>query len=549
MEQDIRRFLSEISPKWRARKLKDHPRWSKWIQSRYPSYTLAHATRFFMDGLASEPRCQMCEGVLKLPHHNTCSTRCRDQLKAQTGAFQLAQEKARATMLDRYGVENPAQSSDIQARRLCTMQKRYGAKVSERAREATRSRAREMNQKGRETLRKRHGVDNPGQLPDHHEKCRATLLEKHGVDNYFHSAEWKKRRDITVEQRWQQFSPPDITVLEVIAPAGDQTLERIRFCCDQCEGSCVAPTETYKWRIRNAGTPCKAQAGINHGSIKEQELANWIQSLGVTVVTNCRETLANRQELDIVVPEHQLAIEFCGLFWHNDLRLSRDYHLRKLERAQELGLRLITVFEDEWDQRPDVVKNRILQSLNISTDSVGARECEVVELEVAQAREFLDQYHLQGYAPCRVRLGLKHNDTLLMVMTFGALNRGKGYCSQPGHWELIRFSGNGISVPGGASRLFAHFVRKHKPQQVLSFSDRRWGDGSVYASLGFERNGATLPGYWYIHKGERIHRYRLRKNQHDDPNKTEYENRLAQGYLRIWDCGHTRWKWTQKQAQ
>lgn len=38
-------------------------------------------------------------------------------------------------------------------------------------------------------------------------------------------------------------------------------------------------------------------------------------------------------------------------------------------------------------------------------------------------------------------------------------------------------------------------------------------------------------------------RYGLRKNQDDDPTLTEYENRLSQGYTRIWDCGHARYEW------
>jgi hypothetical protein len=37
---------------------------------------------------------------------------------------------------------------------------------------------------------------------------------------------------------------------------------------------------------------------------------------------------------------------------------------------------------------------------------------------------------------------------------------------------------------------------------------------------------------------------RLRKNSLDDPTKTEYENRVEQGWNRIWDCGSIKLEWT-----
>ena len=41
---------------------------------------------------------------------------------------------------------------------------------------------------------------------------------------------------------------------------------------------------------------------------------------------------------------------------------------------------------------------------------------------------------------------------------------------------------------------------------------------------------------------KRLHRFTLRKNINDDPSLTEWENRVKQGYDRIWDCGSAKYE-------
>ena len=55
--------------------------------------------------------------------------------------------------------------------------------------------------------------------------------------------------------------------------------------------------------------------------------------------------------------------------------------------------------------------------------------------------------------------------------------------------------------------------------------------------------GDTQPNYWYIEGNKRVHRYKLRKQPDEPKDTTEWDLRREQGYNRIWDCGHSRWKW------
>jgi hypothetical protein len=110
------------------------------------------------------------------------------------------------------------------------------------------------------------------------------------------------------------------------------------------------------------------------------------------------------------------------------------------------------------------------------------------------------------------------------------------------HGELIRYA-TSKNVRGGARKLFKYFIKNYRPEQILSYCDKRWGTGSLYEQLGFIQQQDTGVGYFYVKGYDRIYRYALRKNENDDPNLTEYENRLNQGYKRIWDCGNTKWIW------
>ena len=54
--------------------------------------------------------------------------------------------------------------------------------------------------------------------------------------------------------------------------------------------------------------------------------------------------------MDIVIPELQLAIEFNGSYWHStEAGVIPGYHLMKTERCEQLGYRLIHIWEDEWN--------------------------------------------------------------------------------------------------------------------------------------------------------------------------------------------------------
>lgn len=246
------------------------------------------------------------------------------------------------------------------------------------------------------------------------------------------------------------------------------------------------------------------------------------------------------KEIDIYVPARNLAIEYCGLYWHRESKgKHRFYHWEKYQRCLQQNIRLLTIYDDEWITQKSKIERILLHSLGVEKNITGARNLQIREIEKRDAREFCDLYHLQGRSPIRVSLGAFHEERLVGVMVFSSPSRQS--CHDV---ELRRFCTNG-AYAGLADRMFKFYVRNWSPQTVVSFSDHRYYSGAVYHKMGFVHDGVLFPDYEYVRENgsERTNKSRFRVNRlHAFGHKgTEREIMSRLGYDRVWDCGKTRW--------
>ena len=287
-------------------------------------------------------------------------------------------------------------------------------------------------------------------------------------------------------------------------------------------------------------------------SKQELDLINLINSIHEGVIEHDREII-KPYELDIVIPSKKIAIEYCGLYWHSELAgKDRKYHLNKLNLCNEKGYKLITVFEDEWLLRKNIVISRLKNILGVSLNTIYARKCKIREILVKDVRLFCEENHLQGYGSgASIKIGAFYNDELVSVMTFSKPSLAKGYRKhKEGVFELHRFCSKlNYRVVGIASKLLKHFKRNYDWSEIFSYADRRWSDGNVYEKLGLSFIGETQPNYWYIDRQKRIHRFVLRKKPEEPKNITEWDIRQIQGWNRIWDCGNLKYQEKYKEDQ
>lgn len=268
------------------------------------------------------------------------------------------------------------------------------------------------------------------------------------------------------------------------------------------------------------------------------------------------------KELDIYVPSASLAIEYCGEYWHaassiEEERQDRTRHLDKHTACEAQGIRLLTVYESEWLERPHAIKRLVRNALGRQMGKLMARKCVLLPVGQSDATQFFNAYHPQGGGGYGQHYGLWHGGKLVACMrfTFGSNDRG-AHANRV--WTLSRYATR-VSVTGGASRLFSAFVTEHKPESVKSFSDNRYFTGGMYEQLGFVLEEVSAPDYQVYHPKTGLlpktawqrrkipARIRdLRSDETFDPAtdpRSEREMTYLLGAQRMFDCGKKRWVW------
>jgi very-short-patch-repair endonuclease len=105
-------------------------------------------------------------------------------------------------------------------------------------------------------------------------------------------------------------------------------------------------------------TKCYPLINTGYSNI-EEDFVNFCKLYFPNLRTNSKK-LIYPHELDIIIDELKLAIEFNGIYWHSTKRKPLGYHLMKTEKCEAKGYRLIHIWEDEWNNSQNEIKNRLI---------------------------------------------------------------------------------------------------------------------------------------------------------------------------------------------
>ena len=414
-------------------------------------------------------------------------------------------EQMKQTNLERYGVEY-AQNSDIIKEKIkCTNLKRYGNEYAI----------------GSDTVRK---------------KIVETSIDKYDDTNPYRG---KLHRELI-----KKFP-------ELIGFSGNKYICKcLNINCDVCEKKQFELPSPIFRRRKNQGielcpilNPILVSDGV---SDIENDIYLYIKSIYSGKIIQNDRSILNGKEIDIYLPEMNFAIEFNGLYWHSEVYKDKMYHQEKTILCENKGIQLIHIWEDDWLDKKDIVKDIIQSKLGMN-DKIPARKCTIKEVLSKESKEFLEKYHIQGNVNASIRIGLYYDDSLVEIATFGKLRNILHSNGQENQYELYRLcSKSGYTVVGGVSKLLTHFIRKYQPKQIVSYANLDISNGNVYNSF-FKKISITSPGYYWSKDGYKYHRsnftkHILVKNGYDK-NKTEEEIMHELGYYKVYDSGNIKYVW------
>lgn len=539
----------------------------------------------FRTGISSRPLCPECTNPIKLSpgHHQygiTCSRKCAMSLARKQGLLtarsikgrqtkerlygpdhdRRVAQKARKTMLERYGVENALKSDIFMAKKNETMVDRHGGINALRLDEFRHKHKTKLSNRSKEIVEEAlsevdriHGQryqylnrDVIGSIndkivyicPQHGEISQILRLHAQGRKCHKCSA---AEFGLTVRGTTEDFISKSKAIHD-----DKYDYHKVRYSTAYDEVEIICPNHGSFFQIPNyhlSGNGCqKCGLSISRG---EDELYKFICDLGITAVQRDRSQIGPK-ELDIWIPDYSLAIEFCGLIWHSDKFNNNPNHLlEKHEQCKEKNIRLLTIFEDEWTYQSDKVKATLRHLLGLSERGIPGRKTTIREIDWATTKAFLNRHHLLNSGPaCSHRLGaFDPYDNLIAVMTFGTPSDERGRTDLV---EMKRYVCDGRNHPGLASKMFKHAITLWNFPQVSAFVDRRWFTGEFKSIAGFNVIGTTRPSLFWVRHGDRYHRRFVTKKQLNNPqyaglSKREILARMK--FYRIWDCGKYKMMW------
>lgn len=278
----------------------------------------------------------------------------------------------------------------------------------------------------------------------------------------------------------------------------------------------------------------------------EKDIVKMVKELAPNIAIKINTKSAIKPyELDVFIPEKNIAIEYNGLYWHSEhMGKDKNYHYNKWLSCKEKGIQLIQIWEDDWNRNPELVKNMIAHKLGVSKkENFYARKTKAQVIIKKEADNFLNKNHIQGTVGARLAYGLFEKDKLIAVMLFK--NEAN---SNAKTLNLLRYA-TSEKVVGGFTKLLK-FAEKQNPEvtSIVTFSDNAISDGGLYVNNGFVEDGAVKPDYMYIVGGVRVHKFNYRlKRFKKDPNLkwlegyTETQLARLNNIPRIWDAGKIRY--------
>lgn len=528
----------------------------------------------FLFDIKNKPRCLCCENYVNFDrftkgYYSYCSITCRNKdeklkLIGEKNPMKddINKKKIKKTKLEKYGNENYVNVDKIKKTKNDRYNdENYNNRIKAKktnfdkygnSKYTNRTKAKKTNlerygdvyynnpDKRHKTNFNKYGV----KIYNNRDKAKNTCMLKYGVSSHTQSDDYKTSMFKKTIENW-------INKLNI----NDNDLNYDGDCfiiSNYCKKHKTFKINKYVLRNRlNYGindicTICNPIS--EHTSIKEKEISDFIcDELG----HKTKKIKINGKEVDIFLSDYNLGIEFNGLYWHSNIFVDKNYHINKTNICEENNIQLLHVFENEWVYKKEIIKSIIRNKLNIVKSKIHARKCEIRDLKTSEAKDFLNNNHIQGFVNSSVRLGLFYDNELVSIMTFGKSRIVTGGNPKNiGEYELLRYCSKlNTVVVGGASKLLKWFIKKHNPIKIITYSDRRYSMGNLYLKLGFMFIKNTTPNYWYFKSGDLIlhHRFKFRKNVLIDkygysPDKTESQIMAELNYYKIYDSGHKKFE-------
>ena len=297
----------------------------------------------------------------------------------------------------------------------------------------------------------------------------------------------------------------------------EKARQKVEIICKK-HGSFLQDTQSH---ANGAGCPvCASECSTSEGEINFRNFIS--KNYDGTILPNDR-TIIHPREIDVYLPEINVAFEYNGLYWHSAEKLHNNlYHQMKMKMCLEKGVTLYQFFEDEWLYKPDAVKSFVKRVLEVPMIHIEANACNFLEINKDEAAVFIQNDALVcNNIEYNVVYGLYFQNTLQSV---ALVNETDDYVEIMGVHDR-----NETIVDGAFDRVVSELKCLYSSKIMYVRVDRRLDNVQKYLNKGFVFVEEFLPDYNYVARD-----FRIPKNNIEE--FLENNERV----LKIYDCGAER---------
>ena len=414
--KEVKRNEDSVECKLCSKKFKNLISLSRHIKRSHSDVSTEDYYNLYLRTNNDEGLCKICQKPTKFidlqtGYKDTCYKTCTNIFKygfSSPFCHQETHSKSRQTKLKRYG---DAKYLNVEKQKE-TMLKKYGGtglaspKIRKRIEETNLDRfgsksplgSKEIQDKIKNTNLDKYGVENVFSSDEIKEKIKKTNLATFGFENAMQSEDVKNKVRNTLEQEYGGVGYASKIIREKSILTRNENLKEYIDNNDLVLISSLElkypeislkDVEIYEYQnfhliskedMYKALTKDEELKKIGYLSKYEAELHEWLKSIYSGRIELNSKIPNSSLELDFYLPDKKLAIEFNGNYWHSTRFKDRNYHLKKTQLCQGLGIHLIHIFEFEWLSSKEICKQIISLALELDIESVNIHDCKIKKI-------------------------------------------------------------------------------------------------------------------------------------------------------------------------
>jgi len=428
-------------------------------------------------------------------------------------------QKMKETCQKRYGVDTPFQSAEIQSKVAKTTLQRYGSFMTH----------------AREKLSEIYDGKNPFETDEVKKKAKQTMLAKYDVEHYSSTDAWGEQVKATLSERYGRTNAAQLNMSDSVY---NFLQDRELFCETVIGRTSVDVAKEIGTKTSSIILGYARKYGVvdqmkfDPPSAMEEVLVEFLSGLNIQFKRRDRTVLGNRLEIDILLKENNVGIELHGLEIHSEIlgKKDRNYHYSKYEKSLPAGVTLLQFFSSDFWSKLPIVKHLILEAINYQLPVISDKNCSIKEIDCSLGLSFLNSnYTAQSVHVCAdsFSVGAFYNNELCSVVLYSVKEKLiviDHFCSKINN----RYNGVFRSI-------VSYILEKHPNVKTIeAHSNNMLNEEKLLIDSGFVFVGEIDVDYFLTND------YRTLKSKTCFPNAT-WEIMQSMGYDRVWDAGKKKW--------